>query len=268
MRGALKTVPTALFTTAPGMSAVGASSWTNPWNGETHIYHSAAQPYSIMYNTAKQAYFFEVHPDQNAYFDAKAPYTRDRAEISRDAFSRPHATDLWTAGHLYIPHHSTLGASGGQQPIIHQWHDKGDAGDAGGMPPPVALIYTGSALRLQYVWSSQDPYAGTNTPLSQTLQNVITGKWYTIVMRVKAGPTHTGGEIQVWIDGVLKWTYSGNLSTPNVLGLYEKFGIYRFSDTANFAVCWAGMENTSGVSLLSRINETKPDWIPSTRRSR
>jgi hypothetical protein len=268
MRGGLKTIRTAQFTTCPGMSAVGASTWTNPWNGETHIYHSAAQPYSIMYNTEQQAYFFEVHPDQNAYFDGKAPYTRDRSEISRDSFSRPHSTDLWMAGHLWIGHHNALGGSGGQQPILFQWHDKGDAGDAGGMPPPVSIIYTGTVLRMQYAWSSQDPFAGSATAGSTNIGAVTPGVWQTVVMRVFATSGYQNGEVDVWLNGTQLITYRGNLSTPNVLGLYEKFGIYRFSDTINFSVCWAGLQVTSGTSLLSRINETKPNWTPSTYRSR
>ena len=268
MRSGLRKIPTANFTTAPGMSAVGASSWTNPWNGETHIYHSAAQAYSIMYNTAERAYFFEVRENQNAYFDGKAPYTRTRTEISRDPYSRAHSTDLWMAGHLWIGHHSALGGSGGQQPIVFQWHDKGDGDDAGGMPPPVALIYTGSVLRFQYAWSSQDPYAGTFTAGSTNIASVTTGKWHTIVMRVFATSGYQNGEVDVWFDGTQYITYRGNLSTPNDVGLYEKFGIYRDADTVTLQTCWAGLEVTSGTSLLSRLNEPKPTWIPSTYRSR
>jgi hypothetical protein len=271
MRGGLRKLRTVNFTTIAGQSAVGAASYTCSWNSKVYPMHSAAKAYSLMENVEQQAFFMEIANDENAYFDGKAPYDRDRAELSRDTSPVAFDTDLWWFGHLYIPRYTGTIGTGGKRPIIFQIHDTKDAGDANGMPPLVAFIYNGSSLLMQWAWSSQDPYAGSFTAGNSTIGTVEPCRWYTIVSRIKVPTGYIGGEVDVWLDGTQTVTYRGNLGTPNVTGVYEKFGAYRSSDTGvpRFAVCWATDPRLSvGTSLESLKTATKPDWVPSTRRSR
>jgi hypothetical protein len=258
--------PTRQFTTVPGMSAVGASSWTNPWNGQTEILHSAAQPYSLMTNTAEEAYYAEVRPNQNAYFDGKSPYTRDRAEWSRDQFRRPHSADLWVAGHFYIKRSGAIGtSSSAQAPIIFQWHDTPDAADSagGGMGPPASWMCFENELEMQWVYSLSNPFNGSVTANRVKCGRIQQQTWHTFVSRVKANSDALNGEVDTWLDGNYS-QYRGPLSTPNVEGLYEKWGLYRFSDAINFSICWAKLRVTTGTSQESRKFEQKPLWIPLT----
>jgi hypothetical protein len=216
---------------------------------------------------AEEAIFAMVRNNENAYFDSKAPYTRDRSEISRDPYPIPNnGAERWVFGQLFVPKWYGANAMG---PIIFQWHDTGDGSDAGGMPPPVSLIVNGSyQLQMQWVWSSSDPFVGGSFTANRKLCATIKpNRWYTIVMRTVIPTGYTGGEVDVWVDGTLAnpdglgYTYRGNLGTPNVVGCYWKAGVYRDTDTYPFAVVWKGLRD-SASSLLSLKDTPAPNWVP------
>jgi hypothetical protein len=252
------------FTTIPGQSAVGAAAWTRPWDSLPFQFHTPAKTYSLMMNEAEQAIFAMVKNQENAYFDGKSPYTRDRSELSRDPYPVAFDVSRWMFGQFYIPRWYGSIGTGGKRPIIFQWHDTGDGGDAGGMPPPIALVYNGANLYLQYAWSSQEPFAGGFTAGSVDLGAVVANRWYTIVMRMLMPTGYQNGEVDVWLNGSLiggTQTYRGNLGTPNTVGPYWKAGVYRDVDTNPFGIVWKGLRD-SASSFLSLKDTAAPDWVP------
>lgn len=248
------------FAAVPGQNRNAPASWN--WKGHDFPLHSYAQPWSLQIDEEADIYRAEVRQGENAYFDDRSPATRDRAEIS---WETPFAfgIDMWLAGFLWVvPLDGTISGLS-QEPIVFQWHDTGDAGDAGGMAPPVALVFTRTnTLRLQWAYNLDDPFvtAANTVAGSVTVGACIPGRWVNVVMRVKMNQDALNGEIDVWLDGVLAGsgsTYRGNLGTPNVLGPYWKAGIYRYTDAVPMAIAWQGL-TVSTDSLVNRKDAAKP----------
>jgi hypothetical protein len=257
-------VETADFVTVPGQNRNGAATYS--WKGHTFPMHSYAQDWSLMLDLGRDVFRAEVRQGENAYFDARGPATRDRAEFSWESPTYAHGADIWSHGFFWAYPFTGAIAGASQQPIVFQHHDTGDAGDAGGMAPPVSLIWTGTALRMQWAYSLQDPFAGSVTAGSKTVGNVAPGRWYNVLMRTKVNANALLGEVDVWLDGALAdpdangYTYRGSLGTPNVDGVYWKAGIYRFTDTPTIAIAWQGL-TVSTTSLLARKDLPAPAFL-------
>jgi hypothetical protein len=249
------------FVTVPGQNRNGAATWA--YKGHTFPLHSYAEDWSIMIDEARDILRFETQQGENAYFDARAPVTRERAEISWESPTYPHGEDLWFHGFLYCAPFSGSMAGQSQYPIVMQWHDTGDVGDAGGMAPPVCLDWTGTQLRMQWAYSATNPFSGSVSAGNKLVGTVLPGRWYNVVMRVKVNADGLNGEVDVYLDGVLAnpdgagGTYRGNTGTPNLLGMYWKLGIYRFTDTPTISIAWHA-PTVSTTSLLSRKNAKPP----------
>jgi hypothetical protein len=235
---------------------------TDPANGAVVTYlggriwpnHSAGLAHSIQRDAAADIWRFEVNAGEAAYFDNSA--TRNRSEISDQFGTVAFGVDVWQAMELWIE----PGSVGLGNPIMSQWHDTGDAGDAGGMPPVSAIFWDGTSLREQRAWQRANPYPGTFEGASNSVIGVPKlGRWHRIVKRMKFAAAVDNSEVDVWFDGVQTVTYRGPVGTPNIEGNYVKIGIYRDAAVGRCAVRYHRFE-WSLSSLLSRNDEPMPAW--------
>lgn len=255
-------VPNPEFVSIPGQNRDGAALWN--WKGHSFPLHSYAQPYSLALDAEADIFRAEVRQGENAYFDARSPITRDRAEISWEAPFQ-WDTDLWMHGFLWVEPLTGVISGASQEPIVFQWHDSGDPTDPTGMAPVVVIGFTRfNTLRMQWAYDMSDPFTGNVTAGSVTLGPAVPGRWHNVLMRVRMRADATAGEVDCWLNGVLAeavpgcgYTYRGNLGTPNKLGPYWKAGIYRFTDAVRMAIAWQGL-TVSASPLLSRKDSVKP----------
>lgn len=188
---------------------------------------------------------FEVRQGERASFDDS---TRDRCEFigSGPGFSSP-TGEMWFS---YAMRLEPGAANGAQWMVLGQIH----ASDSlSGANPWFACELTGDTWKITSKASTTP--AGSFNSGSQTVhfqQVLVRGRWYRIVLRVKAGG---GGDgiLQAWLDGVQVVN-----KNPTAIGYtadtgpYYKHGIYRAAHSGTFAVSYANME-ISRTSLISRV---------------
>jgi hypothetical protein len=114
-------------------------------------------------------------------------------------------TERWYGYSSYMP--SSSMADDNQTVIVSQWHGHPDPGFEDSVPPIAISVEPGNKLELVYRASNKPIVKPLQHPTSQLYADLgpaIFDQWVDFVVHVKWDPTGTTGQLQVWVNGILK----------------------------------------------------------------
>lgn len=158
----------------------------------------------------------------------------------------PFSTDVWVSYALKIEGDPLVGWS-----LFGQFHAAEDAGDTS-LPPVWALEIDNTSMYVRTRSSTLDPTTAAETNTVHHTSPFVRGRWYRFVAKLRF-ERGTGGQMQMWKDGVEIFNNAVLAGYNDVNGPYWKYGIYRQEGTHTTVATYANVE-VGTTSLLSRVS--------------